>query len=228
MEATFPRLAMAQAGTFFLSGMSIAPAESISGVSTIVPTLKARWNASLSFVLRNDEEATLQWLAFLTQMRGMLGTTLVPCRSRFRPLDRDGHTACFENAGGFSDAQTMEQWGFVNSPRTMISVTTAGALRDTQLEVSLPNSTGIRPGHYFSVGERLHRVSSVWHSRDVGSSPRYGVAFYPPLRANVNVGARLEVDRPVCKMRFASETEGLFEQILARVPSVDLKFVEAL
>ena len=40
--------------------------------------------------------------------------------------------------------------------------------------------------------------------------------------------AMLTLDRPVCRMRFASETEGQFDQLLDRLPSVTCTFVEAV
>ena len=72
MQATFPYLALHQTAQFYLTGQSLEPQESISGVETIVPTMRARWNASATFALK-DEAATLQWQAFLAQMRAGSG-----------------------------------------------------------------------------------------------------------------------------------------------------------
>ena len=52
--------------------------------------------------------------------------------------------------------------------------------------------------------------------------------FEPPLRAAVGAGARIEIERPVCKMRMVSETEGIFDQSLDVFPQVQVQFSEAL
>ena len=221
MQATFPYLALHQTAQFYLTGQSLEPQESISGVETIVPTMRARWNASVTFALK-DEAATLQWQAFLAQMQGRIGTTLVPCRSRWRPRDRDGHGMTFCDTATLADAQTWEHFGFANTDVTRIAVAAAAPLRATQMDLTLYDTTGLRPGQYFSVGERLHRVQQHWQ---VGGVHR--IMFQPPLRAAVGAGARIEIERPVCKMRMVSETEGLFDQSLDVFPTVTLNFVEA-
>ncbi|AWX94004.1 hypothetical protein DPM13_16425 [Paracoccus mutanolyticus] len=92
---------------------------------------------------------------------------------------------------------------------TRISVAAAAPLRATQIDLTLVDSTGLRPGQYFSVGERLHRVQQAWR---VGAVNR--IMFEPPLRAAVSAGARIEIERPVCKMRMVTETEGIFDHSL--------------
>ena len=55
------------------------------------------------------------------------------------------------------------------------------------------------------------------------------ILFHPPLRGEVVAGAHVEVDRPVCKMRFATEAEGLFDQAYDNpAPTVTVNFTEAL
>ncbi|WP_423212248.1 hypothetical protein [Paracoccus yeei] len=222
MQATFPFLALHQTAQFYLTGQSLEPQESISGVETIVPTMRARWTATATFALK-DEAATLQWQAFLAQMQGRIGTTLVPCRSRWRPRDRDGHGMTFCRVAGLADAQTMEHWGFANTEVTRVAVAAPVALRATEMDLNYQDTTGLRPGQYFSVGERLHRVQQAWQVAGV-----HRIMFEPPLRAAVAAGARVEIERPVCKMRMVSETEGIFDQSLDVFPQVQVQFSEAI
>lgn len=222
MQATFPFLALHQTAQFYLTGQSLEPQESISGVETIVPTMRARWTATATFALK-DEAATLQWQAFLAQMQGRVGTTLVPCRSRWRPRDRDGHGMTFCRVAGLAGAQTMEHFGFASTEITRVAVAAAVGLRATQMDLTYQDTTGLRPGQYFSVGERLHRVQQSWQ---VAGVPR--IMFEPPLRAAVAAGTRVEIERPVCKMRMVSETEGIFDQSLDVLPQVQVQFAEAL
>lgn len=222
MQATFPYLALHQTAQFYLTGQSLEPQESISGVETIVPTMRGRWTATATFALK-DEAATLQWQAFLAQMQGRIGTTLVPCRSRWRPRDRDGLGLPFCDTAGLADAQTWEHFGFANAAIPRATVLSDVSLRASEMDVIFSDSTGIRPGQFFSINERLHRVQHHWQ-------PAAGVSrirFEPPLRKDVQAGQALEMARPVCLMRCVSETEGLFDQSLDVLPVVTLNFVEA-
>lgn len=222
MQATFPFLALHQTAQFYLTGQSLEPQESISGVDTIVPTMRGRWTSTATFALKG-EAATLQWQAFLAQMQGRIGTTLVPCRSRWRPRDRDGLGLPFCDTAALADAQTMEHWGFANTEVVRVAVAEDAGLRATQMDLTYQDTTGLRPGQYFSIGERLHRVQQAWQEDGV-----HRIMFEPPLRAAVAEGTRIEIERPVCKMRMVSETEGIFDQSLDVFPQVQVQFAEAL
>lgn len=222
MQATFPHLALWQEVQIHLAGQSLETSESISGVETVVPTMRARWMAQANFVLRG-EAATLQWQAFLAQMQGRLGTTLVPARSRYRPRDEDGLPLPFCDTARLAGAQTWEHFGFENEDVPRITLASSAALRATEISLTLTESTGLRPGQFFSLGERLHRVQHHWQD---GTAHR--VMIEPPLRAAVAAGARLEIERPVCRMRMTTETEGLFDQVMDVLPRVTLSFAEAL
>ncbi|QFQ87313.1 hypothetical protein F8A10_07680 [Paracoccus kondratievae] len=223
MQATFPHRLLRQETRFWLEGMSLEPRESVSGTETIVPTMRARWMASCSFVLRG-EASRLGWEAFLAQMEGRVGTTLVPAHYRWRPRDRDGHPTAFCDIANLADAQTWEHFGFENTDLTRITVAADASLRATQIDVTLHNSTGLRPGQKFSIGDRLYRVQAHWQP----SPTVHRLMFQPPLRQAVTAGAAVEVDRPVCKMRMVTETEGLFDQSLSVLPSVTVNFQEAI
>lgn len=227
MEATFPHLALWQAAQFHLVGQSLDMAESITGADIIIPTARARWVATVGFALKG-EAAALQWQGFLAQMQGRVGTTLVPARSRYRPKDGGGISRPFCDVGNLTTGQTMEHWGFANQPLGQIIVNQNAGLRATEIEVRYPDSSGLRPGHFFSLGDRLHRVRAAYWSRDTEFGPRYAVHFDPPLRAAVTAGATVEVNRPVCRMRMVTEGEGLFDHSLSVLPTVQVQFAEAL
>lgn len=223
MQATFPHLALWQAAQFTLIGQSFETQEGISGAETVVPTMRGRWAASVSFALKG-EATTLQWQAFLAQMQGRIGTTLVPARSKWRPRDRDNKSLSFCDTGGLQGAQLWEHFGFANADIDRITVTASAPLRATEIELTLDDTTGLRPGQFFSIGERLHRVQAHWQP----SETRHRIMFEPPLRSEVQAGQRVEIERPVCKMRMTSETEGLFDQSLQSLPIVSVNFAEAL
>lgn len=223
MQVTFPHRLLRQASQFWPEGMSQEPQDSINGTPTIVPTMRGRWMASCQFVL-HGEAATLEWQAFLAQMEGRVGTTLVPAHYRFRPRDRDGHPLAFCDVADIANAQAWEHFGFANTDIDRVTVAAGAPLRATHIDVTLGDTTGLRPGQYFSIGERLHWVQSHWQpSADV-----HRLAFIPPLRAAVSAGTRVEIEKPVCKMRMTTESEGLFDQSLAVLPIVTVNFQEAI
>ena len=223
MQATFPHRLLRQASQFWLEGMSLEPQDSINGTPTVVPTMRGRWLASCQFVLRG-EAATLEWQAFLAQMEGRVGTTLVPAHYRWRPRDRDGHPLAFCDVADLADAQTWEHFGFDNTDIRRVSVAASAPLRATQIDVTLSDTTGLRPGQKLSIGERLYRVQAHWQPNDTV----HRLMIQPPLRQAVAAGTRVEIEKPVCRMRMTTETEGLFDQSLAVLPSVTVNFQEAI
>ncbi|MEQ3644773.1 MAG: hypothetical protein ABNH17_05555 [Paracoccus sp. (in: a-proteobacteria)] len=223
MQATFPHLAQHQEAQFYMMGQSQEVVESITGAETITPTMRGHWRATVNFVLKG-EASTLQWQTFMAQMQGRIGTTLVPVHSRFRPKDRNGRPLPFAETANLSDAQTWEHFGLENTQFNRITLAAAAPLRATQLSLTLFDTTGIRPGQFFSIGERLYRVQSHWQP----SAGVRRVMIEPPLRAAAGVGTPLEVARPVCRMRMVSETEGLFDQTMAVRPRVSVNFREAI
>lgn len=223
MQATFPHLIKWVSVNFYMAGQSLEAQQGISGAETIVPSPRGRWMASAS-VWAHGEGPVLQWQAFLAQMEGRIGTTLVPVLSRWRPNDRDGHDLAFSTTANLADAQTWEHFGFENSIVHHMNAAAPAALRATQMDVTLTNSTGLRPGQLFSIGERLYRVQAHWQP----AAGVHRIMFQPPLRQAVVVGDRLELGRPVCRMRFATEDEGVFDQTIGGVMRATVNFVEAI
>lgn len=224
MQATFPYLPGWRNSNFRLEGQSLDIPLSISGVETISATMRGRWVMSGEVII-HGEAAYLQWQAFLAQMQGRLGTTLVPVATRFVPKDRNGHELPFDHVAGLSDAQTWEHFGFEQTQVNRIAMASAAPLRATQLDLTLSDTTGIRPGQFFSIGERLHRVQASWEQ----SPGTLRVLIEPPLRAPAAAGARLEIGRPVCRMRFSSEADGSFPQDYADfAPIIPFQMVEVV
>ena len=222
MHVTFPHLPKWQSVQFYLGGQSLEPQESINGTPAIVPTMRGRWMATMTLVLY-DEASTLQWQAFLAQMQGRVGTTNVPALARYRPLNRNGEVLCFDDLANLADGQTWEHFGFENTTLNRVTMSGAAVLRATQTNINLFDTTGLRPGHFFSIRDRLYRVQKHWEPSDGA----HRIMFEPPLREAIPNNTRLEIERPVCKMRFVSETEGVYDQSLALFPTVTCNFMEA-
>lgn len=195
--------------------------QSISGAATIVRGMGAHWEVTGSFVIHGEAQE-LAWQEFIAQMEGGAGTTLVPIWSRYRPRDNRGRQTSWERTAGFADAQTWEHFGFENAPVVVMQLAAPALLRSTTIKVSKVNSTGIRPGQYFSMGERLYRVQNHWQDADGTSN----LMIQPPLRQAFTAAA-LILDRPVCLMQLA-EPAGDLEYTPEGVGRVTCRFVEAV
>lgn len=223
MRATFPIGLLRQDVSPRFVGASLEPQKSINGTDTVVPVQTGRWEISCGFVIRG-EAAQLAWQAFLAQMEGRVGTTLVPVRTRFRPRDHDGRHVYGCGPAQLADGQTFEHFGFDSAPVATMKLVAAAALRATVIKVTPGNTTGLRPGQFFSIGERLYRAQHHWRDEDGVET----LMIQPPLRVAAPAGATLILDRPVCLMRMVSETEGGFDHLLDRLPRATCTFVEAL
>lgn len=223
MRATFPHLAFWQAGRFEMTGQAMAAPQGITGAQTVVATMRGRWKATATFFLHN-EAAYLQWETFVGQMQGQLGTTLVPAWAPHLPKDRNGNDLSFDDIANLQDAQTWEHFGFENTPLNRITLAAAASLRATQLSLNLFDTTGIRPGHKIGIGERMHRVLSHWEP----SAGAHRILIDPPMRTAAGAGTRLEIERPVCLMRFASEAEGTIDHTPNAAKTATVNFVEAI
>lgn len=220
MRATFPWQLLWQSVTPRFMGASREPQRSISGAETIIPALGGRWEVDCSFVIKG-EAAQLAWQAFLAQMEGTIGTTLVPIRTRYRPRAADGRPVTGCTVAGLVPGQIFDHSGFERAPVVGARTVAAAALRAMQISVALENSTGIRPGQFFSIGDRLSQVQQHWQAGGV-----HNLWLRSPLRAAVPEGAPLEMFAPSCLMRLASEDEGQFDHLLDPMPRVTCKFIE--
>lgn len=221
MRATWPHTAHWTAATPRVVGEARSPQQSISGAETVTPAMGARWEVTGSFVIHGEAQE-LAWQAFIAQMEGGLGTTLVPIWSRFRPRTETGRRVDWDNVAGLAGGETFEHFGFANTPIIGARLASAAPLRATQIAVDLDDSTGIRPGQFFSIGERLHQVQHHWQS-----GGRHHLRIRTPLRAAAAAGAALDVFRPVCLMRLAA-AEGDIEYTTDLASRVTCRFVEVV
>ena len=222
MHVLFPFQLLKQAARFQIVGQSVGAQQSISGATTAVASMSARWQATASFVLR-DEDQHLAFRAFLAGMEGILGTTNVPVLSRHRPLDRDGNAVAMTNVARLQDAQTFQHFGFANAQIVAAVLAEPAALRATLIKVDYLDSTGLRPGHRFSINGRLYEVQLTWVD-DAGDNV---VQFQPPLRAAAALGAVVDIHHPSCLMRFADAVLPPYDELSPRMQTVSLSFVEA-
>lgn len=230
MRALFPHMLRHESSQLVLVGQSRDVRQGISGAQTVVASMGGHWRAKLTFWLTN-EASVLALQAFAAQMEGQLGTALVPLIQAYGPRDRDGVVLpryALAGLGGVSPylgegAEVAEHFGFECAPVVMAQLRDDAPLRSTRIAVDYPNSTGLRPGQYFSLGERVYWVKLAWEGPDGAV-----VEFSPPLRSAALAGDVVVLDRLQCLMRLASESE--VDVIFSAEPAkkIELSFIEAI
>lgn len=221
MQVLWPFLVKHRDPRPWLAGQSLEPVRSISGAFTILPVASAHWMMDLA-VLIEDEAALLQFQAFLVGMEGRNGTTLAPVYSWTRARDRDGRTVAQNLTGHLDGGGTSEHWGFEAGAAVTCTVAEDAALRSTRLRFTLGNTSDLRPGHFFSIGDHLYQAQAVWFEEGARV-----VQFQPPLRKAAVTGDVMVLDRVQCRMRLRDERVNLdFRKPF--VQTVQLNFIEAL
>ncbi len=220
--ATFPHQALFQSVRFELVGRSASGGVGLSGATTRVASNSAHWKAEATFLIRG-EEGFLAWQGFVAQMQGTLGETLVPAWSRYLPYDASGRGLSRKDAvspgGGIQD-----NTGFGQTALTHASLTTDAALRDGDIRLTLDDTTGVRPGHRIGIGERCYDVLSA----SVRPSGNVDIRIQPLMREANLAGTRVILDRPVCRMRFETEGEGVVSFDTSPAQSVTVNFREVI
>lgn len=211
-------------------GRSRDTQQAINEAMTVVPALSGHWRMAASFWI-TSEATELAWNAFLACMEGRVGTTLFPISPRYPGRDQDGHRASrygtaslgndlpYEGAG----SQMWDHSGFQAAAVVTAGVVEAADLRATRIKIENRNTTGLRPGQYFSIGQRLYWAQMVWDDGGVET-----VQFWPPLRAAVEAGAEVVLDRPHCLMRFATDQEGILSSTIDVAHVVEVNMVEVI
>lgn len=220
MQVAFPWQIPFRTSRPRMVGTAREPRQSISGAETVVPSFGGRWECDVEMLI-HGEAAELAYQAFIAQMEGRVGTTLLPIWTRWRPRDRDGQVVDQRGTAGLADAQTWEHFGFEAVPVVTMALAEPAALRATTIKVEPYNTTGIRPGQHFSIGERLYVVQHHWQD----SAGVTNLMIWPPLRQSLGQ-AQLVLDRPFCLMRLASEGADL-EYTPTPAGRVTATFVEA-
>src|SRR5690606_29591421 len=106
----------------------------------------------------------------------------------------------------------------------VIDVTLASniPLRGTTAMIAIHVAHEIQPGQHFSIDERLYRIRTIEHLGEGAAT----ITFRPPAREAAMIGARLEFDFPVCRMRLASDSEMDLALDYGRWSFPSLNFIE--
>ncbi len=221
--ATFPYQALFQSVRFELVGRSASGGVGLSGATTRVASNSAHWKAEATFAIIG-EEGFLAWQGFVAQMQGTLGETLVPAWSRYMPRDANGRELSRKDAVSVPPLGFGDNTGFGQTDTIHAKLEVSEALRDGSIRVRLVDTTGIRPGHRIGIGERCHDVLS---GSDLGDGT-VRLRIQPLLRQAYPENERVILDRPVCRMRFDTESEGVVTFDTQPVQFVTASFREVI
>lgn len=223
--ASWPVALLPRSVDFMPEQQSRSGGLSLTGSEQITVSNSGRWRARVTVAIRG-EARNLALRAFVAQMEGRVGTVLVPKWERYRPANVNGREFSQVNGVGYScDDFNFDLSGFGQSDHVAATLAASAAAGTTQVGLTLLDGEGPRPGHYFGIGQRIYRVQHVWQE-DEGDPTQ--VRFWPRLRSAAASGVTAILDRPVCLMRFADDSQG--EAALSRAGSglVTFEFVEAI
>jgi hypothetical protein len=183
----------------------------------------ARWRATMDISIRGEEKV-LSWRRL--RAHGRATTFLVPVFDRYRQRNQNGRKfALLGTASTGGDALNFDLSGW-GQDDTVVYATLAepAAINATQIAVNYaPGIDGLRPGHRFSIGNRMHEVTDTWQVDDGPTQIR----FAPWLREAASAGAEINIERPVCLMRLANDNSGDAVLTNRRSGLITLEFTEA-
>lgn len=225
--------------TWHLEQQSRSGGASITGSEQIVSSGAGRWRASVDVVARRHErrgpnrpshpnaereEAVLALRGFIAAMEGRVGEVVLPTFDGYRPRDDQGHMLSGCHQASLDGLFFFEHWGFGQDEFTHAILAANASLGATQITVNVLDGQGPRPGHYFGIGERLYIAQQTWQDNPDGVT---FIRFAPRLRAAATSGTRVILDRPVCRMRLASDDTGELTLEMRRWGQTTIEFVEA-
>jgi hypothetical protein len=226
MSVMLPPMLVPSTVSFHIDSASRSGGQSITGNEQIVDSLASRWRATASFVIKGEAK-TLAWRALVAGLRGRTGEILMGPHDFYRPVDANGRKLSVVAASSLGDCNSFleDLSGFGQDQPTLATVAALGVLRATQITIDTGNIPLPRPGHYVGIGERLHLITAIWEATP-GADVQ--ARIWPPLREQVAAGTPLILDRPVCKMRLASDDSGQLTLERNFPATASLDFVEVI
>ncbi|WP_085044334.1 hypothetical protein [Ensifer aridi] len=227
MTIQWPReLLPPQQPMFHIAPMNISGPVSASGAADVISGDAGFWRASYGSVVVTTRERVLTWRAISAKLRGRLYPILVPYCGMYQPypLDANGKRIFTKPGIPHSDgALFSDESGYLSG---VISAILVGSLpvRAVNGNITVNAADAIQPGHVFSFGERMYEILDVTYTSETTAT----LTWQPPLREAVTAGTELNFDRPVCRMRLASDSEMQLQLDMNKRSFPTVNFVEDL
>jgi hypothetical protein len=189
---------------FHIAPMNISGPVSGSGAADVISGDAGFWRASYGSVVVTTHDRVLTWRAISAKLRGRLFPILVPFCGMYQPFPLDAlGKPVFTSVVPHSDGSYFSDGSGYLSGVIRVTLDTALPVRAVGGNVTVEVSGVIQPGHVFSFGERMYEIIDVDYSTDTTAT----ITWQPPLREAVPAGAELNFDKPICRMRLASDAE---------------------
>lgn len=204
---------------------SVSGGTSVSGLSQVVASDAGIWKATFDTVWVRSAAQVKVWRALRSHAEGRLNPLVIcVCEGSRRPLPDDVSPEDINQQVPHSDdAFFSDDTGYV-STWTSISTSAPAALRATTLPLLKEVSADLEPGQLFSIGDRLYEIKKIVTQDDATAT----IKIWPPLREFVSLGAQLNFDRPVLRVRLAGDDEMDLPLELNRFASRTVNFLEDL
>lgn len=210
---------------FDIASRSLAAPASVSGVTQVVSTDAGLWKATYGGLVVKSRNAVIAHRAIAALLEGRLGSILVPTCRAYQPIP-EGFTATtaaalLDEVPHDDDAEFDDDTGYSGSTASIELAANAPA-RAVSATVTIAYGGELEPGQFFSIGERLYRLRTVFYFSPTSAA----ITFRPPLREAASAGDYVEIDDPVCRMRLASDDAMDLELSLRRFASPTVNFIE--
>lgn len=219
MELSFPHPVNIRSSVPTLAGMRHAPFINIDGEAFGKPTLNGFWQLDLN-VIAQDMQSQLALSAFVTAMSAAGAECVVPVLAQWLPNDSRGRML---HGTAMAPAWTFDHMGFASEPFEGFTLRANAAARASYVNVNTPALSHLSPGHYITLGDRLHQVVNATF---INENPRaQRLSIMPNLREAHTSGTVVIVDqlRLRCRMESGDQIGGSIEL----VKFADLSFIEA-
>lgn len=187
---------------FNIAPRTLAGPSSVSGVTQVSASDAGIWKATFAdIIIRRGTASVLAFRAISTMLEGRLHPILVPRCCAYQPFDPDWWRVLQKVP--HSDTSPFSDGGLYRSRAIDIRLTSNIPLRGTTANIALIAAGQLQPGQDFSIGERMYRIRTV----QMTGANTATITFRPPAREAVAAGTEMEFDRPVCRMRLATDAE---------------------
>lgn len=222
MQYSFPYPARVQSSVPTLHGLRHEPFVNIDGESFAKPAMSGFWRTEMRIIAR-DVQAQMALSAFLTAMSGA-AECVVPICVQWRPNDGSARPIPRPLVrGGVAPEYLFDHTGFANDPFDGFTLAAPASHRDSYIDVSKPVLSQLWPGHFITLGDRLHQVVDV--SAIDEREDRIRVSVMPSIRGGYPAGEIVIVDQLRLRCRMESGDQIGFG--LERMKGSEITFIEA-
>lgn len=227
MSEAWPAVLKPTSGGFRLENTSRSGGIALNGQEQVVVSLAGRWRARFTFPIRNKAQV-LAARALDVALDGRAGTVLVPTfdwRRANWPVDAYGRRLTPKAIRSRRLDGTIFEDPEIPTPTAIVARVNGDAVAGaTSLAIDVEQGAPLRAGQDFGIAERLYRIVRITAAAGTVQT----VNIRPRLRHPVSVNTPILITGSVCKMRQATDDQGISDLALLRFTDLTLEFVEVL